>query len=193
MELTEIISAVRQELPERRFAHTQRVVETALELAEIFGENREKIKIAGYLHDYCKFWSADRLTEWIRKHQLPSELLDHNKELWHGPVGAEVARSQFGVQEDDILDAIRYHTSGRPNMGLLEKIIFLADFVEPGRQFPGVERARELVKQDLNEAMLYVLEHTIVFLIEKGQKVYPQTLYARNAYLEENKTSIKKG
>lgn len=187
MELTEIISAVRQELPERRFAHTERVVTTALELVEIFGGNREKIKIAGYLHDYCKFWSAERLTEWIWKHQLPSDLLDYNKELWHGPVGAEVATTQFGVQDDDILNAIRYHTSGRPNMSRLEKIIFLADFVEPGRQFPGIEYARDLVKQDLDVAMLYVLEHTMLFLIEKGQKVYPQTLYARNAYLEKKR------
>lgn len=193
MELEKIIQAVKEELPEQRFDHTKRVVATALELAETFGGNKEKIKIAGYLHDYCKFWSKDRLIEWIKTYQLPQDLLSYNQELWHAPVGAEVARVKFGIEDEDILQAIRFHTSGRPEMSLLEKLIFLADYIEPGRKFPGVEVTRQYAKESLDRAILQALDQTIQFLLTKGQKIYPMTLYTRNAFLEKLHHNSYKG
>lgn len=189
MELEKIIQAVRDELPEHRFAHTERVVKTALKLADIFGGEREKIKRAGYLHDYCKYWSTEQLIDWIRRYQLPEELLQYNKELWHGPVGAKVAQEKFDVVDVDIQNAIFYHTSGRPEMSHLEKLIFIADYIEPGRNFPGVEQARDLAQKDLDEAILYATEQTILFLIQKQQPLYPLTILTRNAFLQRRKSS----
>jgi predicted HD superfamily hydrolase involved in NAD metabolism len=111
--------------------------------------------------------------------------LEYNKELWHAPVGAEVARERFGITDEEILNAIRYHTSGRPGMSKLEKIIFLADYIEPGRRFPGVDEVRETARRDLERAVLMAMDNTIRFLLERGQKVYPLTLLARNHMLDE--------
>ncbi|PTX64810.1 putative HD superfamily hydrolase involved in NAD metabolism [Melghirimyces profundicolus] len=180
MNRKDLAEAVRQELPKTRWEHTLRVVDTALELADRFGADREKVDLAALLHDFCKFWPEKRMEKVIRDRDLPRDLLEHNVELWHAFVGAEAVRDRFGIEDGEILDAIRYHTSGRPHMSLLDKIILLADYIEPGRKFPGVEEVRQLAREDLDKAVLKSLDNTLVFLIHRGQKVYPLTLAARN-------------
>ncbi|OYD07616.1 bis(5'-nucleosyl)-tetraphosphatase (symmetrical) YqeK [Paludifilum halophilum] len=177
--------AVREQLTQTRWEHTLRVVDTALELAERFGADPQKADTAALLHDYCKFWSRERMREVILRRGLPEDLLQHNLELWHAPVGAEVVQDEFGIGDADILNAIRYHTSGRPHMTLLEKVIFLADYIEPGRRFPGVEDVRRLARENLDRAILQSLDNTLRFLIQRGQKVYPLTLAARNYMLDQ--------
>jgi predicted HD superfamily hydrolase involved in NAD metabolism len=149
------------------------------------GVDPYRAETAAILHDFCKFWPDRQLIEWIRSRNLPPDLLEYNKELWHAPVGAEVARERFGITDEEILNAIRYHTSGRPGMSKLEKIIFLADYIEPGRRFPGVDEVRETARRDLERAVLMAMDNTIRFLLERGQKVYPLTLLARNHMLDE--------
>lgn len=185
MDLEYLKQATKEELPQKRWEHTLRVAETAIQLAKREGVDEYKTEVAATLHDYCKFWSGEVLAEWILKENEQQNLLLYNKELWHGPVGAAVARKQFGVRDETILNAIRYHTSGRPNMSKMEKIIFLADYIEPGRHFPGVEEVRRTAEKSLDLAVLQSLDNTIVFLIEKGQKVYPLTLDARNHMLDQ--------
>ncbi|WP_279401525.1 bis(5'-nucleosyl)-tetraphosphatase (symmetrical) YqeK [Piscibacillus salipiscarius] len=99
---------------------------------------------------------------------LPKDLLHYHPELWHGPVGSKMANKLFLIQDQDILGAIRYHTTGHQLMSLVEKIVFLADYIEPGRNFPVVHLARELSEKDLDQACHYALENSIQFLISKN-------------------------
>lgn len=184
MDLEVLKQATKKELPRSRWEHTLRVTETAIELAKREGVDRHKTEIAAILHDYCKYWSEQDLIDWIKQEHLPQELLSYNKELWHAPVGAALARKQFGIDDEMILNAIRYHTSGRPAMSKLEKIIFLSDYIEPGRRFPEVEEVRRVAENNLNLAVLKALDNTIVFLVNQSQKIYPLTLDARNDLLD---------
>jgi predicted HD superfamily hydrolase involved in NAD metabolism len=184
MDLELLQQATKKVLTPARWEHTLRVVDTALQLAHHEEVDPQKAEIAATLHDYCKFWSTDELITWIKQYHLPLDLLDYNPELWHAPVGAEVAHLHFGISDEDILHAIRYHTSARPQMSQLEKIIYLADYIEPGRHFPGVEEVRKLANIDLEKALLQAIDAVIISLIERRQKIYPLTLEARNDQLQ---------
>ena len=104
---------------------------------------------------------------------MDEELLEYNSELWHAPVGAYLVEKEAGIKDAEILDAIRYHTSGRPNMTILEKVIYLADYIEPGRNFPGVEEVREMAEKDLDQALIQSIQNTIIFLMKKNQENFP--------------------
>lgn len=184
MNREEMIAKVKAEMPERRWLHTQGVMDTAILLAERFGEDPVRAELAAILHDVAKYWATERMEKMIRINHLPSELLLYDKDLWHAPVGAWVAEHEYGVTDAGVLDAIRYHTSGRRDMFKLEKIVCLADYMEPGRNFPGVEAIRELSQQHLEQALLAGFNSTITFLLEKGKRIFPLTIEARNALLE---------
>jgi predicted HD superfamily hydrolase involved in NAD metabolism len=184
MNREQMIEKVRAEMPERRWLHTQGVMETAVILANRFGEDPVRAELAAILHDVSKYWNVDRMEKVIRDQALPAELLLYDKELWHAPVGAWVAEHEFGVSDTEVLNAIRYHTSGRRGMSKLEKIVCLADYMEPGREFPGVDKIRELSEQFLDQALLAGFNSTISFLLEKGKRIFPLTIEARNSLLE---------
>jgi predicted HD superfamily hydrolase involved in NAD metabolism len=107
-------------------------------------------------------------------------LLEYNSELWHAPAGAYLAEKEAGIIDPEVLEAIRFHTSGRPGMTLLDKIIYLADYIEPGRHFPGVEEVRNVAKENLDKALIMAVKNTIIFLLKKNQTVYPETFYTYN-------------
>ncbi len=180
-----LVKAVQNQLPKTRWEHTLRVMETADTLARRFGVDPVKADLASLLHDYCKFWSEEKLRKWIQEYKLPSDLLNYDKELWHAPVGAEAVQEEWGIGDEEVLNAIRYHTTGRPGMSLLEQVVFIADYIEPGRSFPGVDHVRQLAQEDLNRAMLQALDNTISFLLSRGKKVYPLTFMARNYYVDQ--------
>lgn len=183
MKLDKLYEATKKQLTPARWNHTLRVVDTALGIAEGRAVNLVEVEMAALLHDYCKFWSAEELTSWIQKQDISPEYLSYHKELWHGPVGAEVARTRLGIRSDNVLNAIRFHTTARAEMSELEKIIYLADYIEPARKFPGVDRVRRMVQTDLDMALLQAINQTIMFLIERGQKIFPLTYQARNRLL----------
>lgn len=180
-------NAVKQQQPGKRWTHTLGVVDTAIKLAKQYGADPEKADLAALFHDYAKAWSVDRLVAVIREHGLPNDLLDYGKQLLHAPVGAHVVGEQFQIKDEVILDAIRYHTTGRERMTVLDKVICLADYMEPGRDFPGVERIRKLAEHSLEEALIAAFDSTIQYLISKGSKVYPLTFIARNQLIDELK------
>lgn len=175
MNRQDFLDRTREQMPLSRWEHTLRVVDTAAILADRYDADKEKVDTAAILHDFCKFWTAEELIFAIKQYKLPQDLLLYNQELWHGPVASKVVTKEFGIQDRDITNAIFYHTTGRLNMSLVEKIVFLADYIEPGRKFPGVDAARQLALKSLDKAIVLSLKQTIQFLISCGQKVYPLT------------------
>ncbi|SDW99221.1 putative HD superfamily hydrolase of NAD metabolism [Marininema mesophilum] len=186
MDRVKLVQAVEEQLTRSRFEHTKRVIATALTLAKRFGADQEQAELAALLHDYCKCWPEERLREVIvTGDDFTQDLLQYNKELWHAPVGAHIVKQDLGVVDKEVLDAICYHTSGRPHMTLLDKVIFVADYMEPARRFPGVEEVRLLAETDLDRALLKSLDNTLLFLIQRGMTVYPLTLSARNFMVDQ--------
>ncbi|QAY65306.1 bis(5'-nucleosyl)-tetraphosphatase (symmetrical) YqeK [Paenibacillus protaetiae] len=185
MNREQMIESVRSQMPEKRWRHTEGVMATAVTLAERYGEDPAKAELAAILHDVAKYWPTSRMEQIIVEQHMPKELLLYDKELWHAPVGAWAAEHDYGVTDAEVLDAIRYHTSGRRQMTKLDKIVCLADYMEPGREFPGVDRIRELSEQSLDKALLAGFDSTIGFLLEKGRRIFPLTVEARNGLIEE--------
>lgn len=185
MNREQLMEETRAQMPERRWTHTLGVMESAVRLARRFGGDETKADLAALLHDFCKFWPVDKQIEAYRAYGLDPDVLLYGVQLLHGPLAAEVVRERFGIEDVDVLDSIRYHTSGRERMTLLDKIICLADYIEPGRDFPGVHNIREIAEHSLEKALLAGFDSTFQFLIEKGKKVYPLTLTARNALVDE--------
>lgn len=185
MNINAIKEAVRRELPPKRWQHTVGVMQSAKVLALTYGADPDKAELAGLLHDYCKYWPAERQRLVILESDLSNELLNYDKPLWHAPVGAYVVSQEFKITDEEVLDAIRYHTSGRVGMTLLEKIICVADYIEPGRVYPEVETIRELAESSLEQALIAGFDSTISYLLTKGEKIYPLTLLSRNALIDE--------
>jgi predicted HD superfamily hydrolase involved in NAD metabolism len=180
MEREAALKLVKEQLTEHRYQHTLGVMETAISLANKYGADVKKAELAAIFHDYAKFRPKEEMKEIIVSQGFPTDLLDYNSELWHAPVGAYLVEKDASITDSDVLDAIRFHTSGRPGMTLLEKIIYLADYIEPGRHFPGVDEVRDMAKENLDRALLKAVQNTILFLMKKNQTVYPDSFYTYN-------------
>ncbi|CDO01829.1 phosphohydrolase [Oceanobacillus picturae] len=180
MEIRKAKELVEPHLTEARFDHSLRVAETARYLADLYGGSKEKAELAGILHDYAKYRPLEEMEQQIKAFNLPNDLLDFHSELWHAPIGAILVEEECGLKDEDIKGAIKYHTTGRANMTKLEKIIFLADYIEPGRSFPGIEEVRESAKTNLEHACWLAVRNTIQYLIRKNAKIYPDTFHAYN-------------
>ncbi|MBB5324782.1 putative HD superfamily hydrolase involved in NAD metabolism [Anoxybacillus tepidamans] len=187
MERHEALEIVKKQLTEHRYQHTIGVMETAVELAKRYGADEKKAELAAIFHDYAKFRPKEEMKQIILEQNMPNDLLSYNTELWHAPVGAYLVQTEVGIQDEDILKAIRYHTSGRADMTLLEKIVYVADYIEPGRIFQGVEEVRALAQQDLDQALLQALKNTVQFLLKKNQPIYPDTIHTYNALIMKKK------
>lgn len=181
----QLIEAVQAQMPAARWQHTQGVMTTAVWLAHKYGADPHKADIAAILHDVAKYWPTAKMEPIICEHNMLPDLLEHDKQLWHAPVGAYVAQYDYGIRDEEILQAIKYHTSGRKQMTLLDKVVCLADYIEPGRHFPGVEHIRQLAETDLTAALVAGFDSTIRFLLEHHRQIFPLTIIARNGLLAE--------
>jgi len=180
----EIEAEVKRRLSPERFRHTQGVVETACSLAERHGADREKALIAALLHDIAKEYPRDRLLkECLDFGIVLSDIERREVALIHAPLGAAIAEREFDVTDPDILAAIRYHTTGREGMSLLERIVFLADYIEPNRSFPGLDAVRALAWTSLDKAVVLALDQGLVYLVERGKLIHPDAILARNDLL----------
>ena len=158
-------------VPER-FLHSMGVRDMASELAEIFGADKEKAEIAGLLHDNAK--NMDDIYE--RCADLEVELDEtekENSELVHAKLGAETAKCIFGITDSEIINAIRWHTVGRPQMSLLEKIVFVADLTETGRRFPDADKIRSIAKKDIDMAVYECVKATVEVNKARGRMIHP--------------------
>ncbi|MBQ7986865.1 MAG: nicotinate-nucleotide adenylyltransferase [Clostridia bacterium] len=159
-------------LTPERYAHSLGVMETAVELAKIHGADTEKAKLAGLLHDNAK--NLDNIYE--RAHDLEVDLDEFEMKsppLVHAKLGAETAKIEFGITDPEILEAIKWHTIGKPDMTLLEKIIFVADLTEPGRNFPDAEPLRKLSRENLDMAVAECIRSTIEVNKKRGNPIHP--------------------
>ena len=158
----------------------------AVKLAEHYGADVKKAELAGLVHDCAKDLSMDECLELAKRHGYePDEISLRNMSLLHAPLGAYLAKELFHIEDEEIQGAIAYHTTGRKDMTLLEKIIFLADYIEEGSSFPGVEELRELAFIDLNRAILTSLEFSIHNVMKRGRLLHPLTVEARNSLILE--------
>lgn len=157
---------LKKHLDKERYLHTQGVMYTAAALAMAHGCNMEKAQIAGLLHDCAKCIPNEKKLGMCRKKRIEiTEIEEMAPFLLHAKLGEYIARKKYGVEDGEILSAIRWHTTGKPKMSVLEKIIYLADYIEPGRdRAPNLERVRRLAFDNLDECMYEVLRDTLDYL-----------------------------
>ncbi|MFD1902142.1 bis(5'-nucleosyl)-tetraphosphatase (symmetrical) YqeK [Enterococcus termitis] len=183
----ELMQEVQMHMSERRFVHVLGVEETAIALAAKYGASEEKASIAALTHDYAKERPNEEFELIIKRDGYDPELLKYGNAIWHGLVGASMVERELGIEDEEILQAIRLHTTGAAEMSLLDKIIYVADYIEPGRNFPGVDEARKIALRDLDEAVAFETKHTLVYLIEQEQKIYPKTIETYNYWVSKKR------
>ena len=169
---------LKEMLPERRLKHSMNVSQCVVKLSEIYGYDMEKAKLAGLIHDCAKYFNDDQVEDSIKKFNIELDSLEENNiSLSHSVIGSYVIQEIFNIKDEDIINAVRYHTTGRENMTILEKIIYMADLIEEGRKFPLVDK--------LDEALLLSFNNTIKFVMDNNQLIHPITVSARNYILRE--------
>lgn len=167
-----------------RFEHTQKVAEEAVKLAKHYKEDENKTFLAGLLHDCAKEYSQEDTRRMCNEFNLKlDDIIEKQIDLAHGFLGAELAKNEYRVYNNDILNAIRYHTLGRKKMSKLEKIIYLADFIEPTRKdFGGLDKLRKVSYENLDKAMFIALKLTIDYNKQKNRIIHPLSLEALKYY-----------
>lgn len=182
-------------LDHKRFEHTLGVAYTAAALAMCCQADTMKAQMAGLLHDCAKQLPGEKLIEICEKHEIPiTDVERHSPYLLHAKAGSYFAKKKYNIQDQDILNAIRNHTTGRPGMSELEKIIYIADYIEPGRkQAPNLSQIRQLAFRDLDEALFHVLKDNLAYLQQTNIPMDPMTqeTYDHYATLRERKEDRK--
>ena len=182
----QMLDYIKTNLKESRFRHSLSVSDTGALLAGRYNQNIEKAHIAGLVHDCAKNLTDVQLIKVARDHKIEiSDIEIQNPSILHGLVASIIAKEEMGINDEDILMSIRYHTTGRKNMSILEKIIYIADYIEPLRKFNGVEELRNLSKIDLDAAIIQSLENTIKYVISQKGLLHIDTIYARNYLLSK--------
>ena len=189
IEIEKIKGYLKNNLSEKRYVHSLGVADEAVCLAKLYNADVNKAYIAGLVHDCAKEINASDSIDLLKEKYkiIPDDDLTAVPRLLHGLLGACMAADKFQIDDMDILDAIRYHTTGKANMGLLTKIIYIADYIEPGRTYPDVDKLRKITYNDIDEGILFSLDYTICDLVKKGIPIHPDTVFCRNFILGKNK------
>jgi len=186
MNINSIKSRLREILSKERLEHSINVSKMACRLALNFGCNVTKAEIAGLLHDCAKDLDYKILKAMIKEYNIKIDKLIYKiPKLLHPLVGAAIAEKEFNIQDSTILKAIRIHSTGAVNMSILDKVIYLSDKIEPSRNMEGVEEVRKMVWEDLDRAMLMVLDKELLYLISEGLLIHPVSIKARNNILNK--------
>lgn len=180
------IDIIQIRLSKNRFNHSMQVAEIAREMAQVYAVDSQRAYLTGLLHDYAKGISSEELLRIADENHLIKDQVERQvPDLLHAPVGAFLLENELGITDKEILKAVSCHTLGDMEMGSLDKIIFLADMIEPGRDFAGVDRLRCLAGRNLDEGMLFGLESTIKYCIDCHRILHLQTVKVRNKFLNE--------
>lgn len=180
--IEEIKQELKTILSPKRYEHSLGAMEKSIELAEVFGEDKEKAAYTALTHDIAKEMSIEEMLEYALKNEI--ELTKEDKLITrtlHGIIGADIVKKKYGFTKE-MQDAIYYHTTGRENMTLLDKIVFLADKSEKGREGEDAENLRNVIETEgLNKAILWDIDYyTIPRMIAKQKMLHPNSIYARN-------------
>lgn len=184
--LKHIEQVLAKKMKANRFRHTLGVRTAGLQLASKYGADLQKTAMAALFHDYAKGFDKNELLQRVTQYHLqPDSLMIQAHQLLHGSVAAAIALNEFGIDDDEVLRAIEFHTTGRKNMGTIEKIVYLADFIEEGRDYEGVAFLRSLANQELDLAVYQALNNTMIYVLQTGKLLHPNTLEARNDMLHK--------
>ena len=183
----ELKEIVKSKMSLKRFTHTLGVVEMSEKLAKIYNADIEKCKVAGLLHDICKEMDMEYIKN-ICKNNFMNELSEEdleNNEILHGFAGAYYVKNELEINDKEILNAIKYHTVGAKNMTLVERIVYIADAIEYGRNYPSVVEIREETFKNLDKGILMEIEHKEKYLESIGKKSHPNTDKFKKEILKE--------
>ena len=176
---------MREKLDADLFKHCLATAETAVKLAERYGAKRDKAYLAGLVHDYGKRLNRQQLLKAAERYNLKLDSITLSEaRLLHAPVGAVLLAEELMIKDRELLNAVSYHTTGYRGMALPAKILYLADFIEPGRRFDGVAKIRELAAVDLDQALLAAVDKTICSVVARGMKLHPRSVAFRNSLLD---------
>ncbi len=192
MKIKDIKKELKKALPRKRFEHTSGVEYTAACLAMRYGADMEKARIAGLLHDCAKALPSEEKIRCCKEYGLPvSEFEQQNPELLHAKLGAFLARHKYGVEDEEILSAITWHTTGKPDMSLLDKIVFIADYMEPNRdRASDLPEVRDLAFRDLDHCLYRILKDTVAYLQTTDSVTDPMTQKTYEYYKETFTTGV---
>ena len=180
----EIQHRVSQWMGKKRFKHTLGVVESATQLAKLYNVDVEKARLAALLHDCAKEMPLKEMQDLVKENNYKAdEELLANGNLLHGLAGMIRAKLEFSITDSEVLEAIRVHTTGKVGMSTLDKVIFLADYIEPNRrEIPGLSKIRQIVFQNIDQAICLSSERTIRYLEDNGNKIDPMTIKTYEFY-----------
>ena len=185
MEYKEIENDVKSVLSEYRFTHSLGVAKKAIELAKIYGVQEEIAKKVGIAHDIAKEMTDEEMIEYAKANNIRIDEIETVKpSLLHGKIGADIAAKKFGFTQD-MINAIKWHTTGRENMSMLEKIIYVADKTEENRKGTrfNLEKSRELSTQNIDETLIFLMDEFITYNVKNEWLIHPETINARNDIL----------
>ena len=173
-------------LTQKRYYHSLCVADEAKRLAVKYGADENKAFLAGLLHDITKnIIEEEQLQMFSDFDIIPDSITKKSLKLWHAVTGAAYIKNILEIDDEEIISAVRYHTTAKKNMNLLQKILYLADFTSLDREYPDVDVMRKKVDISLDEAMKYALSYTITELVEKQVQIHPDTMEAYNQVMEE--------
>ncbi len=179
-----IVDKLKYELDISRYEHSVNVMETSGLLAQHYGCDVAKAKLAGILHDCGKNYKGDEARAYVQKIGYQADEIEWAQpRLLHGIIGEYLARAEYGVSDEEVLSAIRWHTTGKAGMTMLEKIIYIADYIEPARSFEGIEAMRKMAFEHLDHCVVLCADSTIGYILKKGVLLHGKTVETRNESL----------
>lgn len=192
MDRSEMVKKLKSKLSDKRFVHSIGVEYTAASLAFVHGEDVQRARIAGLLHDCAKCIPTDEKLKKAKKLGLPINKSEKaNPDLLHGKLGAYYAKEKYGINDPDILSAITYHTTGHPDMSLMDKIIFVADYIEPNRKMiRDLTDIRKEAYEDLDTCIIHILKNTLEYLDKNKDVIDEMTQKTYDYYVKKKKRKI---
>ncbi len=188
LSIDEMKAYLKTNLMEKRYIHTLGVAETAKKLAKLNGISEEKAEIAGLAHDIAKNISKEEMKEIIKENNIVlSKIEEVSANLWHSIIAPIEAKSKFKIEDEEILDSIRWHTTGKENMPILTKVIYIADMIEPNRNFEGVDELRKVTFENLDRGVFSGLTSSIKVLLTQNLLIDENTMRARNYFLYDKR------
>lgn len=190
MELDEYKKLIKTKMSDYRFTHSVNVSKEAKKLAKLYGADERKAEVAGILHDITKEIPKEEQLQIITDSGIIlDDVQKKAPKLWHGISGSVYVREKLNIDDEDILNAIRYHTTGRAGMSLLEKIIFVADFTSAERTYKGISTMRKKSRKSLESAMLYGFKFTFSDLSKRELAIHPDEVFCYNEIVLSNLSS----